>query len=245
MRKFLTYSLLALLLLPIGCHKETTSVLNGNITPNDFLSEKNYDKLTVEIQYVTGNAPTAGTVSNLQNFLQQRLNKSIGITITQNEIASPGKSLFSVEDVQQIEKANRTQNTNNKALTAYLFFADGDYSANVGSSKVLGFAYGSSSMAIFEKTIRGYAGGIGQPTVTVLESTVLLHEFGHIMGLVNNGTPMQTAHQDAANGKHCNDQNCLMYYTVETSDVVSNLTGGNIPVLNTACINDLKANGGK
>ena len=245
MRNFLTSSVLMLLMVATGCHKESASVPNNNIVPNDFLSDKKYDKLVVEIQYVSGNAPTSATLDNLQTFLQQRLNKSSGISITQNAISSPGKSAYSVDDIQNIEKASRTQTTNNKTLTAYFLFVDGDYTSNSGNSKVLGFAYGSSSMTIFEKTIKDFSGGIGQPTVTVLESSVLLHEFGHILGLVNNGTTMQAAHQDVPHGKHCDDQSCLMYYNVETSDVVGNIIGGNIPALNTSCLNDLKGNGGK
>src|SRR5260221_11337702 len=244
MRNFTTHFLI-LLLAAAGCHKESVSVPNNNIVPNDFLSDKKYDKLVVEIQYVTGNAPTSATLNNLQTFLQQRLNKSAGITITQNAIASPGKWSYSLADVQAIEKANRTQSTNNKTLTAYFFFADGDYASNSGSSIVLGFAYGSSSMVIFEKTIQGLSSAIGQPTVTSLETTVVLHEFGHTLGLVNNGTAMQAAHQDTPHGKHCDDQNCLMYYVVETIDIAGNIMGGNIPVLNLNCINDLKGNGGK
>jgi len=245
MRNLTPFSLLLLLAFVAGCHKESASVANNNIVPNDFLSGKKYDKLVVEIQYVSGNAPTSATLDNLQTFLQQRLNKSSGISITQNAISSPGKSAYSVDDIQNIEKASRTQTTNGKSLTAYFLFVDGDYASNSGNSKVLGFAYGSTSVTILEKTIRGLSGGIGQPTVTVLETSVLLHEFGHILGLVSNGTPITSDHQDVAHGKHCNDQNCLMYYTVETSDVVANIVGGSIPALNTSCLNDLKTNGGK
>jgi hypothetical protein len=226
----------------ISCQKDDTT---PGISPNDFLSEKKYDKLIVEIQYVNGFQPTSVTVSNLTSFLEQRLNKSGGISVIQSAITSPGKSAYSTDDIRTIEKANRTQNANDKTLTAYFFFADGDYSANSGGSKVLGIAYGSSSMVLFEKTIRDYSGALGQPSVTTLESSVLLHEFGHTLGLVNNGTTMQAPHQDEPHGRHCNDTNCLMYYTAETSDIVANLTGGNIPALNTQCLDDLKANGGK
>src|SRR5260221_11647768 len=203
MRNFTTYLLLMLLTFATGCHKESASVPNNNIVPNDFLSEKKYDQLVVEIQYVTGNAPTSATLTNLQRFLQQRLNKSSGITLTQNAIPSPGKSVYSADDVKNIENAHRTQSTNNKTLTAYFFFADGDYASNSGNSKVLGFAYGTSSLAIFDKTIEGLSGVRCHPSVTVLESAVLLHEFGHILWLVNNGTPIQTSHQDLGNGEHC------------------------------------------
>ncbi len=229
----------------IGCKKDKSVSIDKKINPNDFLSANNYDQLVVEIQYVTGFEPTAGTVANLKAFLEQRLNKPAGITFVMNAVASSGKTTFSADDIRSIEGAHRTQQTSGKTLTAYFYFADGDYASNSGSSKVLGVAYGNTSMVIFEKTIREFSGGIGKPSATVLESTVIEHEFGHILGLVNNGTGMQSAHQDEPNGKHCSDKDCLMYYAVETSSFIGNLMGGVIPSLNSQCIDDLRANGGK
>ena len=227
-----------------GCRKDN-SAPNGGVTSHDFLSNNKYEKLIVEIQYVTGYPPTATALDNLKTFLQQRLNKSAGIIIIQNAISSPGKLFYTLEDIRSIEKANRTQYTNKKTLTAYFFFADGEYASNSGNSKVLGITYGSSSMVIFEKTIKDFSGGITQPSAVTLETTVINHEFGHILGLVNNGSSMQSPHQDEPNGKHCDTKNCLMYYTAETSDIIANLVGGNIPTLDSKCIDDLRANGGK
>lgn len=235
------------LLIVVSCTKDGDPILgkDDNVTPNSFLSSTKYDKLVVEIQYMDTYQATTAAINNLKTFLQQRLSKSAGITYVEKAIPSGGKTSYSASDIRTIEKANRSQHTNGSTLTAYFLFTDGDYSANSGNSKVLGIAYESSSMAVFEKTIRDYSGGLGQPAVSTLESTVILHEFGHILGLVNNGTSMVAAHQDVAHGKHCDDQNCLMYYTAETSDIVANLTGGTIPSLNAKCLDDLKANGGK
>ena len=68
---------------------------------------------------------------------------------------------------------------------------------------------------------------------------------GHILGLVDIGSPMQTNHKDAAHGNHCNNTNCLMYYASETTDVLGFLITGNVPVLDANCRADLTANGGK
>jgi hypothetical protein len=243
--KTLVALLTLLALFPLfQCKKDKTGV-NNSVSSRDFLSSDDYDKLTVEIQYVPGFQPTQATLDNLKALLEQRLNKPAGISFVLTSIASPKRSAYSVSDIQRIESANRTQNTNGKTIAAYFLFIDGDYSLNSGNSKVLGIAYGGSSMVIFEKTIREFSGGITQPSVTTLETTVAEHEFGHILGLVNNGTPMQSPHQDVANGRHCINQNCLMYYNAETSDIVANLLGGGIPSLDTNCSNDLKANGGK
>jgi len=56
---------------------------------------------------------------------------------------------------------------------------------------------------------------------------------------------MQTNHKDAAHGNHCNNNNCLMYYTSNTRDILGILLVGNIPSLDVNCRSDLQANGGK
>jgi len=242
-----------LILLAPVCKKNADSItINDSglappsVNPNSFLSSANYDKLVIEIQYVAGFAPSDETVSNISTFLQQRVNKSVGVGVVQNAVPSPGKSSYSMADIMSFESHNRTWLTSGSTLTAYVFFADGDYADTSGSkSKVLGVTYRSGSIVIFEKTIRAFSGGLTQPAVATLESIVLEHEFGHVLGLVNNGSSMQTSHQDTANGKHCDNKNCLMYYLAETSDVVANLVGGKIPDLDANCLSDLKANGGK
>jgi hypothetical protein len=228
-----------------ACKKGGLTIPATYSAPNAYLSAKSYDKLILEIQYVNGYQPSIATVNNLTSFLQARLNKPGGITVVMEAISSPGKASLSLADVQAIEAAQRTQQTKGSTLTAYYLFADGDYAASTGNGKVLGLTYGPTSVVIFEKTIQSFSGGVGQPQTTVLESTVAEHEFGHLLGLVNNGTPMQSSHQDGGNGAHCNNNTCLMYYSVETSDFVGNLLGGNIPPLDGNCQNDLKANGGK
>lgn len=229
-----------------ACDKDDDpAVQNSLVTPQDFLASTTYKSLTVEIVYVEGFQPASATVNNITAFLAARLNKPSGINITQRSIASPGGAPYSADRLRSIEKSNRQQNTGGQTLTAYFFFADGDYSGSSGASKTLGVAYGQSSMAMFEKTVREFAGGLNQPSVATLETTVLEHEFGHVLGLVSNGTPLQSQHQDAAHPGHCNNQDCLMYYLAETSGIATNLFGGSIPVLDASCLADLKANGGK
>jgi hypothetical protein len=227
-----------------GCKKDKTDI-NQKITPNDFLSNSRFDNLLIEIQCVNGTDPTTATIDNLKAFMGQRLNKPGGITVIVNHISSPGKSVLSLEEVRDIEKNNRSQQMHDGTLTAYFLFVDADYSDNDGSSKVLGVAYSSSSMVIFEKTVKEFSGGIGKPSVTTLESTVSMHEFGHILGLCNNGTSMQTPHQDEPHGKHCNNNKCLMYWEVENSNIVSSMMGGTVHELDAQCLADLKGNGGK
>lgn len=237
-------SLFSILLITFSaCKKEDKE--NSKVEPNDFLSANHYNELVVEIQSMDGYAPTQSTLDNLKALLESLLNKPNGINISSNTIAAQGKGTYSIEDIEDIEKNNRTQNTKDKKVAAYILFLDGDYAGNDGNGKVLGIQYDPTSMAMFEKTIKDLTGGIGKPSATTVETAVIEHEFGHTVGLVNNGTDMKTAHQDTEHGAHCNNTDCLMYYATETSNFIANLVGGNVPTLDANCKADLKANGGK
>jgi hypothetical protein len=222
-----------------SCRKDQLTGLFA-ITPDDFLSSDKYKKLEVEIVYVNGYRPETATIDHMQSFLNARLNKPQGISFIYKSINSPGKSSYTIDDVQKIEKKERVDNTKGKTISAFIFFADAHYS----DASVLGTAYGSTSIAIFERTVNENSGGLTQPSKYLLEATACEHEFGHLLGLVDNGTKMVNSHIDGAHGKHCNNQNCLMYYAVETTDVLA-IMGGDVPELDENCLDDLRANGGK
>jgi hypothetical protein len=188
-----------------------------------------------------GFQPDAAAVNNLTSLLATLINKPGGVTVVQTQIAASGKTVLSLNDIATIEKNNRTVYTSGSQLGVYFLYTDGNYS----ESNVLGLAFRNTSMSILGKTIHDNSGGIGQASRTKLETTVLEHEFGHILGLVDIGSAMQTNHKDPAHGNHCNNTSCLMYYASETTDILGILITGNIPALDANCKADLTANGGK
>lgn len=248
---FIVLPLMILTLL--SCSQDDGSDMTGNSgsyshtlgvgeSSNDLLSDDSYTALTVEIDYVSGFEPTQTAVDNLQSFLENRLNKPNGISIILNdEISSPGLDTLTIEEVYEIEQEYRDIFTSGNNLAAYVLFTDGSFE----SANVLGAAYFNTSMAIFSETIDENSGGFGQPSASTVESSVLLHEAGHIMGLVDNGTPAVQDHVDEENGAHCTDDTCLMYWAIETTDLIGNLSGGSVPELDNQCLQDLQANGGK
>jgi hypothetical protein len=173
------------------------------------------------------------------NFLKKYINKPDGIKVTQQQIAASGKPVLSIDDIVNIEKKNRTVFTKNNTLAVHILITDGDYD----KPNILATSYWNTSMCVFGKTVNDDTGSWGFTSLTQLLTTLLEHEFGHLMGLVNQGSPMQTDHLDHANGAHCINSHCLMYYDVEKSTSGGNLFS--IPTLDADCEADLKANGGK
>lgn len=246
MRLFRTLLFIAFtFLLFTGCKKDEENVVsnNGQVgnASNAFLSDESYTKLEVEIIYMQGHAPTTSSISNLESFLSAHLNKPEGISISLKEIPAQSQNSYSTGDLDNIENNHRSVYNEGNKITASIIFVDGSYT----NENVLGVAYKNTSMAIFGGTIDDNSGGISQPSRTKLESTVLNHEFGHVLGLVNVGTDMVENHEANDHEGHCNNDNCLMYYAAETTDIASFLIGNDIPQLDNNCKQDLIANGGK
>lgn len=249
MKPIVIFSLLVLVM--AGCKKETTSnIISGPTTNVDkqsagsaaagLLGAGTYSTLKIEVQYAPGMQPQPQTISNLNNFLAERLNKPGGITIITKQVPSLGKATVGISDITAFTDQYRTVYTDGNQITLYMLFADADYS----TSGVIGIAYRNTALCIFEKTVQANSGGINQAGRVKVETGVLLHEIGHLLGLTNNGTAMATPHEDAANKAHCNNNNCLMYYSIETTGLM-NMFNNSVPTLDANCLADLKGNGGK
>lgn len=226
-----------------SCQKEESFFFD--VHPHHFLAEDKFDALNVEVVAVEGHEPNQAALDNLENFLESRLNKSRGVTIVQRTVSSPKNNSFTAQDLRDLEDDLRSEYAENSTLTGYIFYADEGYVEDTENSQVLGLAYSSTSMCIFKDAITENSGGFGQVSEENLETAVLKHEFGHVLGLVNNGTPMVQNHEDPNRRGHCDNENCLMYYASETGDMLGFLGGNEVPGLDSQCIADLQANGGK
>ena len=248
MKKVILPLLLSMVFFAQCSKKDSTPNSSNNLntksvgaSAKEFLSAGTFTSINVQLQYMPGFAPDAAALTNLTSFLNTLVNKPAGINFSQTSIAASGKSVFNIEDISALEKANRTQFSNGNVLSVYVVYVDAPFT----TANILGAAYRNTSLVIFGPTVTGNSGGINQTTRTKLETTVLNHEFGHLLGLTNLGTLMVTQHEDASHKSHCNNSSCLMYFSTQTSMMGGVLLSGPIPVLDANCKADLTANGGK
>lgn len=230
-----------------SCKKDDNTSIKDSNSPvgasaNAFLADSEFKKMNLEIIYMSTVPPNEDAVEHLKSFLLNHLKKPSGINIKLHQIETHDQPSYSIEDLKEIESEYRQEYNKEDIIAASLIIVDGEYASN---NQVLGVAYKNTSMALFGKTIAEYSGGLSQPTKEKLEATIMNHEMGHLLGLVNVGTSMVENHQDSENGSHCDNDECLMYFAVETTEIASFLVGNNIPTLDQNCKNDLIANGGK
>ncbi len=249
-------SLLLIVFTVVGCgndDEQTTESPTSNnaanqqplgTSANQLLSADEFTSLRLELAYVEGFRPTQQTIDLIQSFLETRLNKPNGVTIVESQITPTETAPYDINEIVAIEDANRTVFNEGDEIGVWLFFSDGVSASNSGNSFVLGTAYRNTSMVIYERTFIDLASNSSESiNRTLLETSTLRHEFGHIFGLVNSGTPLTSEHEDENNERHCNVPGCLMFFQTVTS-VFNSSDIDTIPEFDPLCIADLQGNGG-
>jgi len=211
---------------------------------NEFLSDNEFTRMRVELAYPEGLRPTQQTINLMVPFLQERLNKPGGITLVESVITPEETPPYDINEIVDIEDANRTVFNNGDELGVYIFFSDGNSANDQGNNVILGTAYRNTSMVLYEQTFLdiGNNSSVGVNR-TLLETSTLRHEFGHLFGLVNSGTPLQSDHEDPNDSRHCIVEGCLMQASTMTN-IFNTSNIEDIPDFDPLCIQDLQANGG-
>jgi hypothetical protein len=173
---------------------------------------------------------------NAMNLLKTRLasvvNKPDGIEVRAGDTLPSRGGTWTVKDLKDYSSAHLNAKSGGKTAVIHLLFLDGRFeNANalgVALSQTRnGQVVSTGPIAIFSETIRSSCSILSGCTSSApIWGPVLVHEFGHAMGLVNNGAPMQTPHEDSGHPGHSNNRNSVMYWAVETSDILTVFTGG-------------------
>src|SRR5680860_254776 len=244
------------LLIFIGCSKDVVNNPDAidksanlkalGFSANELVSDEKFTSLKIEVVYVTGFQPTQTNLDNLKTFLEIRTHKPDGILITTRAVPSSNKAPFDINEIAQIEADERTAYNAGDEIAVFIYFADGSNEDDTDTKTVLGTSFRNTSIVIYGKTVQFIANHTNNLDRSTVESTVINHEFGHLFGLVNMGTPMQTNHEDAESKGHCSVTNCLMAASFQFGGSMMNAFDNNtIPVLDDLCIGDLQANGGR
>ncbi|MGX1929767.1 hypothetical protein [Flagellimonas sp. 2504JD4-2] len=259
---------------PVTVDKSANLLATG-ASANDLLANTNFDKLLIEVAYVNGFRPTNTTMDNFEAFLRERTFKT-DIEFSFLALPSPNEDDLTLQEIADLESDNRTAYNNGSTLAIYIYFADApsDGDEEAEGLVTLGAVYRNTSMIIYEATVRNLASQSNSISVTDVESATLNHEFGHLFGLVNLGTPAVNDHEDPDAENHCNVTGCLMraelqfgasnkgFNLASKSELHSpcRLTGQSmmslleqqaskglaiVPDLDAECILDLQNNGGR
>lgn len=167
-----TYLVLERILLPLQAPPPGELAL-------EILQDDPYPDLVVEVDWTSGVRPADGAVALLQERLATYTLKANVEVVLSGEVDT-GLTTFTTRDLFELERANREFRTEGSALSLYLLYVEGTLADN---ENALGASTTGSSVAIFKEVVERVARQ-GRIAVERVEASVLVHEFGHLMGLV-------------------------------------------------------------
>lgn len=223
---------------------------------HEFLSGARYSKLIVEIDAQQGKELGSPSFQLLQQRIGERLDKPGGVTYERTAVAV-SQETWTIRELEQAERTHRDHDRGLDTTAIYVLVVGGGFEKDSSDGRVLGVAYSPSSVAIFKDNIQATRplGPIPIFSTSDVEKAVLIHELGHILGLVNLGLPMVTSHEMTEDPRpetpgnegrgHSNNKDSVMYWAVE-SDFLNQVFNGPPPnQFDANDIADMRAAGGK
>ena len=189
------------------------------------LQSDRFTSMVVEIDYEPGYKPMTSSTDMLLERLEEVCDKPNGISVEFSEVNYEFEGAWTADAVREqawIHKSGDVMDASE--LRWQLLFPEGEYSEN----GVLGVAVDGSSIALFGDTIEESDGPFGRPSVENVENSVIVHEIGHLLGLVNLVYTSPADHEDAEHPGHSNNDDSVMYWAVNSADL-ANIFFGSIP----------------
>ncbi|TNE47136.1 MAG: hypothetical protein EP343_20740 [Deltaproteobacteria bacterium] len=202
----------------------------------EFFKDDKYKSLLIEVDYAKGYKPSQEALDAFKAKLEELRSKSlfkkpggIQIKIDQEITDQPPAGGWKIADLQQLEFNYRQNMPGGTQAVAYFLYVGGNWHEDSSNGRVLGIAYSGSTMTVFKKTVDDVCSsasiipGTTQKLCRVVEASIVLHEFAHIIGMTNLGLKMTTNHEDEAHKGHCNNKDCVNYWTNNQSSMAGAL----------------------
>lgn len=246
------------LLAACGGGAENPGADAGEVTGNGTVFDPAVTTVRIEIDYESGEAPYTGpvigfgdtfdlTIANLDRVFVGQKTLDVPTTLgAMEDIGAIADEQITVPDAQAIAADHRQQMDTDDTKTYYVVFVSGNFEdANGVQPGVIGVSIGTTGVIVMFKDVIESTGIPAFPNLErFVEQSTLVHELGHAIGLVNNGVPLTSAHQDADHGKHCSNDQCVMYWQNEGASAMADFAqqfaiSGNSVLFADDCLADV------
>jgi hypothetical protein len=189
----------------------------------------------VEVSTQAGAGPQQASIDHLTAVLRRVSGKTVNVA--QGRSIGGGAKSWSADELRSTADAGAAQGKGRAVI--HLLFVHGTFGGDTG---VLGVAVRGDAAAIFTDQVTSSS----TPLVgsTGIETAVVTHEVGHLMGLVD--LYLHTGRQDPDHPGHSTNSKSVMYWAVESNLVADLLQGGPPKDFDRADLADLQTirNGG-
>ncbi len=177
-----------------------------------YIEDDTYRELIIEYDYVPGLEPSHRAMDGLKDVVYTYTDKKSVIERTDDQVAfRDTEQIYTEDDVFQLVDTYKSYQRGGNTMVLYVLYLDGTWK----EENVLGLSFGGDKIIIFMHTIINVAGRSQNLNPQDIETSVLIHEFGHILSLV--GMDHESDHEDPDYEHHCDESagSCVMAADVQ------------------------------
>lgn len=175
-------------------------------------------RIKVEVDFTQNSKPNQSDLNVISVVLQKYSGKQVSTSLDSSNLEV--KEDYTLQDVVELTKANRSCYTSSSQVCIYFLFLPGSFEG----SNALGATFTSSAAALFSEQL--HRAGSPLASREKIAQATITHELGHLFGLVNLSYKSPRDHEDPSHPGHSKNQNSVMYWAVEDISIGTILRGG-------------------
>jgi len=187
--------------------------------------DSGYDTINLEIDFVEGREPTPAAVNHLVALVKRESGKSVTLN-GGNSFPPLGTPACNHDSIRRVTDRNRSIKSEPPVASFWVGYLNG-ICRLPGGGRVLGAAYFGTVVAIYKDVIEGTG---PQPVSDQVEKVTLVHEFFHLIGMINIGYKSPRPHAHPDHPTHSKNPHSVMYWAFGNEEsFIAFITNGGSP----------------
>lgn len=213
--------LLAVLVALPGCLREAFGP--DATTPRDYL--RGGGTWIIEVDHVAGRDPTPAAFDAVKSRVAPLVDKE-SVQVHRGTAPVAGGGPWTVDKILDLHRATQDEKNGDGRVVTHVLYLDGRFRDDGQDTNALGVTIGHDVIAIFDAAIDDACSPLNACffNEVEIEKAVLIHEFGHALGLVNRGVAMVQDHEDEQHEGHSDNPDSVMFWQVETAGGILGLS---------------------
>lgn len=172
-------------------------------------------RLVIEIDVQQGVTVDQAAVDHMVAEVSRYVDKSEGVVLAGGNTFASDRTQWTVGDLRDAAAANRSTFSDDTQVSVHVLYVRGGLYRDGEETAAIGVAYSASNVALFPDRWAGLGTLLGSSRA--IERAVLVHELGHLFGLVNLTYRSDIDHEDPDYPGHSSNQRSVMYHAIEST----------------------------
>ena len=172
-------------------------------------------RIVLEIDVQSGVTVDSAAVDHRVDELSRYVDKADGVVLEGGNNFTSQKDAWTVEDLRDAMAINRSTFSDDTQVSVHLLYVRGGHVADGQTTQAIGLAYSASTIALFPERWAGFGSVLGSGRA--VERAVLVHELGHLLGLVNLTHESPHDREDPDHPGHSTNRQSVMHYAIEST----------------------------